>query len=278
MALQTCMTDSQFWWLGQLKFDRTFFLQYMLALSLRISVSTPSPAVNHNANCLVFLWATCLLLWHLIHQRWTAPPRTSGKVRQPMLVTWSFKIWSNLFSTVHACIIFENLSFYPISCCQHFLNKPPSFFHKVPSNLITMCLPGSLRVLWEFMGKLSHIESLLWVHYKEPTGHILIKLMGTLWKNLKGSFTKYPLGTLWILCERTKGVCSKSTHWVLCWVLCKSAHHLPAGYEPGKLMGTFWKRPRLTCQVFCWVNWWVLFKCAHHLPPGFGLGELVGTL
>ena len=216
MALQTCMTDSQFWWLGQLKFDQTFFLQYMLALSLRISVSTPSPAVNHNANCLVFLWATCLLLWHLIHQRWTAPPRTSGKVRQPMLVTWSFEIWSNLFSTVHACIIFENLSFYPISCCQHFLNKPPSFFHKVPSNLITMCLPGSLRVLWEFMGKLSHIESLLWVHYKEPSGHILIKLMGTLWKNSKGSFTKYPLGTLWTLCERTKGVCSKSTHWVYC--------------------------------------------------------------
>ena len=112
---------------------------------------------------------------------------------------------------------------------------------------------------------------------KVPAGHIVIKLMGTLWKNSKGSFTKYPLGTLWTLCERTKGVCSKSTHWVLCWVLFESAHHLPAGYEPGELMGTFWKQSILTCWVFCWVNWWVLFKCAHYLPAGFGLGKWVGT-
>jgi len=117
----------------------------------------------------------------------------------------------------------------------------------------------------------------LWVLYKEPSGHIVIKLLGTLWKNSKGSFTKYPLGTLWTLRQRMKGVCSKSTHWVLCWVLFESAHHLPAGYEPGKLMGTFWKRSILTCWVFRWVNWWVLFKSAHFLPTGFGLGELVGT-
>ena len=112
---------------------------------------------------------------------------------------------------------------------------------------------------------------------KVPTGHILIKLMGTLWKNSKGSFTKCPLGTLWTLCERTKWVRSKSTHWVLCWVLCKSAHHIPAGYEPGELVGTFWKWLICTCWVFCWANWWVLFKCAHYLPAGFGLGKWVGT-
>ena len=101
--------------------------------------------------------------------------------------------------------------------------------------------------------------------------------MGILWKNSKGSFTKYPLGTLWTLRQRTKGVHSKSTHWVLYWVLFESAHHLPAGYEPGELMGTFWKRPICTCWVFFWVNWWVLFKSAHYLPAGFGLGEWVGT-
>ena len=206
MALQTCMTDSQFWWLGQLKFDWTFFLQYMLALSLRISVSTPSPAVNHNANCLVFLWATCLLLWHLIHQRWTAPPRTSGKVRQPMLVTWSFKIWSNLFSTVHACIIFENLSFYPISCCQHFLNKPPSFFHKVPTRLFESSLRvhGKIEPHWELV--VGTLQRTQWAHFDQIDGHIVKELKGffhkipsgyimdTLWKNEGGLFKKYQLG------------------------------------------------------------------------------------
>ena len=113
-----------------------------------------------------------------------------------------------------------------------------------------MCPLGSLRVLWEFVGKLSHIESLLWVLYKEPSGHIVIELLGTLWKNSKGSFTKYPLGSFWTIHQITKGVRSKSTHWVLCWILCKSAHHLPAGYKPGKLMGTFWKYPLLTYWVW----------------------------
>ena len=109
---------------------------------------------------------------------------------------------------------------------------------------------------------------------KVPVGHILIKLMGTLWKNSKGSFTKYPLGTLWTLCERTKWVCSKSTHWVLCWVLCKSAHHLPARYEQGELMDTFWKQPILTCQIFHWANWWVLFKSTQYLPTALPLPKL----
>ena len=112
---------------------------------------------------------------------------------------------------------------------------------------------------------------------KVPSGHIVIKLLGILWKNSKGSFTKYPLGTLWTLRQRTKWVLSKFTHWVLCWVLFESAHHLPAGYEPGELVGTFWKWPILTCWVFRWANWWVLFKCAHYLLAGFVPGKLVGT-
>jgi len=70
------------------------------------------------------------------------------------------------------------------------------------------------------------------------------------WATLRvycGYFTKNPLGTLWsncwVFCERTQRVLSQNT----LWVLCKSTHHLPAGYEPGELVGTFWKQPILTC-------------------------------
>jgi len=48
----------------------------------------------------------------------------------------------------------------------------------------------------------------------------------------------YPVGSL------------QSTHWVLCWVLFESAHHLPAGYEPGELMGTFENNQYLPAGYF----------------------------
>ena len=127
--------------------------------------------------------------------------------------------------------------------------------------------------LWEFFEGLWEN----WATLRACCRYFTKNPVSTLWKNSKDSFTKYPLGTLWTLCQRTKGVCSKSTHWVLCWVLFKSAQHLPAGYEPGELMSTFWKWSILTCWVFCWVNWWVLFKSAHYLPPGFGLRKWMGT-
>ena len=35
------------------------------------------------------------------------------------------------------------------------------------------------------MGNLSRIESLVWVHQKEPIRHILGTLMGTFWENFQ---------------------------------------------------------------------------------------------
>jgi len=115
--------------------------------------------------------------------------------------------------------------------------------HNVPEPLIESSFKEYLKicpqytqsytqwVLWEFVVKLNHIESLLGVLWKEPTGHIvcifwvffertlnewLRHIVGTfwskLWKNPVGSFTKYLLGNLmgsfWIWSQ-----CSHRSHW-----------------------------------------------------------------
>ena len=122
-------------------------------------------------------------------------------VKYPAGKSWSFqkvpinspgsypagKWWALLQSTQHKTqwVLFEQTHFVLSQSVQnvprgYFVKEPFEFFHNVPINLITICPTGTLRVLEEFVGKLSHIESLLWVLYKEPSGHILIKLMGTL--------------------------------------------------------------------------------------------------
>ena len=60
-----------------------------------------------------------------------------------------------------------------------------------------------------------------WAHFDQSDGYIV--------KELRGFFHKIPSGYIVDTLSKNEGVSSKITHWVLCWVLLESAHHLPAG-------------------------------------------------
>ena len=112
--------------------------------------------------------------------------------------------------------------------------------------------------LWEFF------ESLLWVLYKEPSGHIVKELKGffhkipsgcimdTLWKNKVSLFKKCPPLTCWVWARQIGGhflkitnMCLLGLGWENRWVFFESVHYLPTGYEPGKLF----QNPQLTHNV-----------------------------
>ena len=93
-----------------------------------------------------------------------------------------------------------------------------------------MCPLGSLRVLWEFVGKLSYIESLLWVLYKEPSRHI-VKEQSEFVQKVP---TTYLLGM-------------SQENW---WALFENNWYVLAGFGLGKSVGTFWKCPLFTHWVW----------------------------
>ena len=101
-----------------------------------------------------------------------------------------------------------------------FWTNTSSSFKKYPSIWSKCTQPYTWQVLWEFVVKLDHIESLLWLLWKEPARYILIKLMGTFWKNSKCLFKKYLLGNLMGSFETNSGVSFKK-------------------YPLGTLVGTF---------------------------------------
>jgi len=150
----------------------------------------------------------------------------------------------------------------------YFVKEPPEFFHKIPSNLIKMCPVDTLRVLWGFVVKLSHIESLLWVLYKEPTGHIVIKSLGILWKNSGGTFTKYPLGTF------TKY--PLGTLWTLRQHFTKERSGFIQKVPIGYCAGHFLKVPTAYLLGMSWANWHALFKNDQDLPAGYFAGQIGG--
>ena len=86
----------------------------------------------------------------------------------------------------------------------YFLKETPGFFHNFVYNVTIMGLSHSLRVLsktiqkynhnvynhiqwilWEFVVKLSHIMSTLWLLWKESAGDILITFLDMFWKKLQ---------------------------------------------------------------------------------------------
>ena len=151
----------------------------------------------------------------------------------------------------------KNPSNYPAST---FWTNSPSSFKKYPSIWSKCTQPYTWQVLCEFVVKLDHIESSLWVLWKEPARYILIKLMGTFWKNLESLFKKYPLGNLMGSFEMNSGVSFKK-------------------YPVGTLVGTFWKNSPHTCWV---TTGWIASKlttnsqCTHWVndpsPPVQGGG------
>ena len=107
---------------------------------------------------------------------------------------------------------------------------PEGILWKNPLSSFTMCPLGSLRVLWEFVGKLSYIESLLWVLYKEPSRHI-VKEQSEFVQKVP---TTYLLGM-------------SQENW---WALFENNWYVPAGFGLGKSVGTFWKCPLFTHWVW----------------------------
>ena len=101
----------------------------------------------------------------------------------------------------------KNLPNYPVGT---FWTNAPSSFKKYPSIWSKCTQPYTWQVLWEFVVKLDHIESSLWVLWTEPARHILIKLMGIL-KNSEHLFKKYLLGNLVGSFQTNSGVSFKST-------------------------------------------------------------------
>ena len=87
-----------------------------------------------------------------------------------------------------------------------FWTNTQSSFKKYPSIWSKCTQPHTWQVLCEFVVKLDHIESSLWVLWKGPARYILIKLVGTFWKNSECSFKKYPLGNLVGSFETNSGV------------------------------------------------------------------------
>ena len=50
--------------------------------------------------------------------------------------------------------------------------------------------------------------------------------------------------------------------------------NVPAGYFAGQIGGYFSKVPTIYLLGLGWANGWVLFESAHHLPTGYELGKL----
>ena len=88
-------------------------------------------------------------------------------------------------------------------------NYPAGTFEQMLQVLSKSTQPYTWQVLWEFVVKLDHTESSLWVFWTEPARYILIKLMGIFSKNSEHLFKKYPLGNLVSSFQTNSGVSFK---------------------------------------------------------------------
>jgi len=123
------------------------------------------------------------------------------------------------------------------SKCPHNVSEPliESSF-KIYLAIWSQCTQSYTQwVLWEFVVKLNHIESLLWVLWKEPTGHIFeyslkeISISGsdTLWVHFEQNY------------ERTQRVHSQNTSWVIWWVHFEFDHNAPTNHIEIKVVSKF---------------------------------------
>jgi len=102
--------------------------------------------------------------------------------------------------------------------------------------------------------KLNHIESLLWVFWKEPTGHIVGIFLGILWKNS----------------QRVAQVCCG---YILIKIVKEPRgfiHKIPSGSFDGFFMNLISTYPPITLRS----KWWVSFKRTLNLPAGQNVSKL----
>ena len=113
------------------------------------------------------------------------------------------------------------------------------FFQRIPINMITMCPVGSsqrtynkLSMWFNFTINSQRTQWVYgWVHCDHIDGYSLKEL------SMSGS------GIWWVHfgqnCERTQGVRSKITCWVICWVLFERTHNLPTDQSVIKVVSKF---------------------------------------
>jgi len=133
----------------------------------------------------------------------------------------------------------------------------------------------SLRVC----GKMDHIESTLRLHWKEPTGYIVITLLGTLWKK--------PQWVTQVHFEHISLQIVKETSDYI--------QNVPSGHLAGHIVKAITMYPLITSKSKWWAhcephferNPWVLSQSTHwapcwahcertqHVPAGYMLVELL---
>ena len=114
--------------------------------------------------------------------------------------------------------------------------------------------PYTQWVLWEFVIKLNHIESLLWVLWKEPTGYIVGIFLGILWKN-------------------SQWVAQAHCGYILIKIVKEPSgfiHKIPAGWFDGFILNLISMYPLITLRS----KWWVSFKRTLNLPAGQSVSKL----
>ena len=136
------------------------------------------------------------------------------------------------------------------SKCAHYEPEPliKSSFIKYLAIWSQCTQPYTQRVLWEFVVKLNHIESLLWVLWKEPTGYIVATLMG-------------------ILCKNSHWVAQVHSRHILIKILKEPRgfiHKIPSGFFDGFFLNLISIYPPITLRS----KWWVSFERALNLPAG----------
>ena len=142
------------------------------------------------------------------------------------------------------------------SRCAHNMPEPliESSFIKYLAIWSQCTQPYTQWVLWEFVVKLNHIESLLWVLWKEPTGHIVATLMGILWKNSQWVAQVHSGHILIKIVKEHRGF----------------IHKIPSGFFDGFFLNLISTYPPITLKS----KWWVSCKRTLNLPTRQSVSKL----
>ena len=98
---------------------------------------------------------------------------------------WSNSKWTHQITQQVFCEWTHQVLSQFCSKCTHNVPEPliESFFKEYLAIWSQCTQPYTWWVLWEFVVKLNHIESLLWVLWKELTGYIMGVFLSILWKS-----------------------------------------------------------------------------------------------
>ena len=136
------------------------------------------------------------------------------------------------------------------SKCAHHVPEPliKTSFTKYPAICPYCTQPYTQWVLWEFVVKLSQIESFFWKVLNEPTGYVLGKSLSTFWKN-----------SSWVAQFQSGYILNK---------IVKELWGFFQGVAQGYMSGLFWSKFKTYPVIPSRSKWWVHWEFAHHLPTG----------